>query len=344
MKITKRSLVGMDMPYAVGRSGAQGSTDKVIAASEGYGPMYAFEAPDWEPEQLLSGPGGCMSIIPGPGKPDSLLAILRCFPGYNFHEAGVFEIVPAGASEEWTAEMLFPLPFAHRLTRVSRGGEEYVVVASLAETKNGPEDWSLPGTVYALPVEHGRPKADAAFPILQGLYRNHGMLVASFGREEYLLISGTQGLKASPLSDRSDEWKWECWLDYEVSEMELCDLDGDGVSELITIAPFHGNGIWIHRFLDKRWVPVAESSLSFGHGLWCGELLGGPAIIVSNRAGSKDLELLRLQMGEEPHLEKAVIDAGVGAANVEVLAEREGVRLFTTNQESGDVVMYLIER
>ena len=331
------------MPYAVGRFRPQGSEEKVIAASEGYGPMYAFGAPDWEPEELLSGPGGCMSVITGPGELGSLLAILRCFPGYNFHEAGVFEILPMPESGEWRAEMLFPLPFAHRLTRVRRGGVEYVVVASLAERKESPEDWSLPGTVYALPVRAGRPDPDAAFPVLQGLHRNHGMLVASFGGEEYLLISGTEGLKATPLSDSDTEWKWESWLDHEVSEMELCDLDEDGALELVTIAPFHGHRLTVHRYLGGTWAPVAESPLSFGHGLWCGDVLGRPAIIVSNRRGSKDLELLRLETGPPPALERSVIDAGVGAANVEVLAEGKSVRLFTTNQESGEVAMYVIE-
>lgn len=343
MKITKRSLIKMEMPYAVGLSRGDDSGKKIIAASEGYGPMYTFAAPDWEPEKILSGPGGCMSVIPGPGGADSLLAILRCFPGYNFHEAGLFEITPATGVGEWSVEMLFPLPFAHRLAQLRRGGKEYVIAASLAETKKSPEDWSLPGTVYALPVRAGRPDPDGAFPVLEGLHRNHGMLHSSFRGKEYLLISGTEGLKATPLSDSDAEWKWESWLDHEVSEMELCDLDGDGALELVTIAPFHGHRLAVHRYLDGRWVPVAESPLSFGHGLWCGEVAGRPAIIVSNRRDSKDLEMLRLETGLEPTLNKRVIDAGVGAANVEVLAEGEGVRLFATNQESGEVAMYLIE-
>jgi hypothetical protein len=300
--------------------------------------MYAFGAPDWEAEQILSGPGGCMSIIPGPGEPYSLLSILRCFPGYQFHEAGVFEI--RQESGEWTAEMLFPLPFAHRLTRVRRGAEEYVVAASLAENKESPEDWSLPGTVYALPVRGGRPDSKGAFPVLEGLHRNHGMLVTSFEGEEYLLISGTEGLKASPLSDNGEEWRWETWLDHEVSEMELCDLDGDGNPELVTISPFHGDRLTVHRYMDGAWAAIARSSLSFGHGLWCGDVIDGPAIIVSNRSGSKDLELLR--WSGEGALEKAILDPGVGAANVEVVHEENGIRLFTTNQESAEVAMYMI--
>jgi hypothetical protein len=167
------------------------------------------------------------------------------------------------------------------------------------------------------------------------------MLASVFRGQEYLLISGTEGLKATRLTDGGESWTWETWLEHEVSEMELCDLNGDGTPELVTIAPFHGDKLTVYRFVEGEWVEMAESPLDYGHGLWSGTILGRPAIIVSNRSGSKDLELLRLG-SDESTLERILLDRGVAAANIEVLEEENGVRLFTTNQESGEVAMYYL--
>ncbi|MFO8064009.1 MAG: hypothetical protein ACQETQ_09130 [Spirochaetota bacterium] len=341
MKVSKKSLVSMSMPYAISNVRAEGE-DHIIAATEDYGPLVTFSPPEWEAVQIMPGPGGCMSLIQRPDVSNQVMAIMQCFPGYKFHDAGVYVLEGSLGSGDWTHTRIMDLPFAHRLEVVRRAGKQWLIAASLAETKDSPEDWSKPGAVYAGVLEGPLKEKLPMKEVLTGLHKNHGLLVSSLGEKRILMITGEEGLFISDLDDDSSEWKWDHMIDHEISEVFLRDLDGDGVDELVTIEPLHGNKLRVYRMNGSTWEPIVELPVDFGHGLWVGELRGQHAILVGNRRGSRDLDLYTVESTDPFQLRKHVIDEAVGPANIAVLPGAEVDRIFTTNQETSEVALYTL--
>jgi hypothetical protein len=94
-----------------------------------------------------------------------------------------------------------------------------------------------------------------------------------------------------------------------------------------------------------QWRKAWEGALEFGHCLWAGMFAGAPSVVTSNRAGGRDLLLLRWERrkrGSETLVdpERIVVDAGVGAANMLVVQSGGAELLFATNQAAGEIVCY----
>jgi hypothetical protein len=132
----------------------------------------------------------------------------------------------------------------------------------------------------------------------------------------------------------------------EISEMAVLDFDGDGVLELATIEPFHGNILRIYKQAFGAMRIAWEAELAFGHCLLAGTFNGVKSLLVSNRAGSRDLVLYRFDqppsrdVGRISEPTRVVVDSGVGAANMLALS-RDGIdTIFSTNQASGEIALY----
>jgi hypothetical protein len=134
--------------------------------------------------------------------------------------------------------------------------------------------------------------------------------------------------------------------DRETSEMALLDVDSDGKDELITIEPFHGGSLRIYRSEAPGWSLAWEGKIDFGHSLVARHVSGVPSILVSNRAGSRDLLLLQWKRraqpaaGALPDPERIVLEEGAGAASMLVLHHQGRDLVFSTNQVRGEVVVY----
>ena len=50
-----------------------------------------------------------------------------------------------------------------------------------------------------------------------------------------------------PPEKENGEWKTEFILEGQIGEIATADLDGDGIEEIMTIEPFHGNRIQIYK-------------------------------------------------------------------------------------------------
>ena len=115
--------------------------------------------------------------------------------------------------------------------------------------------------------------------------------------------------------------------------MAVFDLDRDGQPELITIEPFHGNHMGVHkRSADRTWQKVAERPLHFGHVVWAGDFADRPTLIVGNRGGPKDLYLLRARP-------TAPLESGGGPANIAIFSSTE---LLVANQAISQVALYRV--
>ncbi|MFW5795847.1 MAG: hypothetical protein ACOCV0_01480 [Alkalispirochaeta sp.] len=335
---------------------------------------------------------------------------------------------------------LFDLPFAHRLQSFRNRDGVHLVAASIAQSKHDRDDWSRPGAVFvadlgdglAAPERGAEPPAPAARagipgdvpiplrPILGELHKNHGLTTVGTGHmvhpEEtvrsnstgdlgWLYISGTEGTFRAPFPETNESsWTFERVVDHEISELFFIDLDGDGVDELVTIEPFHGDRLAVYRIgrsetgsegtrpgRSRSWgtrrgdvspgrarEPLGsappelalwlEKEISFGHGLWTGMIGGVPSILVGNRSGHKNLEMIRIIDG---NLVTETIAEGTGTAQVAVvpggIARAGGLRhdaprdatntrgttlpsdategpdyIIASNQEQDEIVLYTV--
>ena len=112
-----------------------------------------------------------------------------------------------------------------------------------------------------------------------------------------------------------------------------------------TIEPFHGNSLCLDRDHSGGWSKAWESGLDFGHCLLAGTVARAPSIIVSNRAGSRDLLMFQFEQSRRgvnrfAHPNRAVIDAGAGAANMLLVRHGGTDLIFAANQGAGEIAVY----
>jgi hypothetical protein len=337
MKFDKTVVHKMNMPYAIGLLGT-GQAARVVCATEDHGPAVVIAPPWREARTLVPGPGGCMALVPDPERPGDLYAVMGCFVGYNFQGGGVYRIRTTGTSTA-TAERILDLPFAHRIGLVTRGGVRYLLAANLAEDKKDAADWSKPGSVIAARLDGGAAGLTAA-PVLSGIHKNHGFLLADFEGRPSLLVGTAEGLFCIDLQSPGTAWPTRPVLDREVSEMAVFDLDADGKEELVTIEPFHGSALRAYRKGARGWDVFWEAELSFGHCVLAGLFNWKPSVIVSSRTGSKSLLLFQFDPGDASRPRRIVVDQSPAAANMLVLPRAGGDLLFSANQAAGEIVVY----
>lgn len=346
MKITTKSICSMSMPYAVATVQFEGKP-QVFAATEDHGKTIVAGPPEWTPRNVVEGPGGCMSIAQ-PEASQDIYAIYGCFVGYQFFEGAVYRLSPrerpTGDDDSlFTSQKIFALPFAHRICFVERNGVEYMIAANLAETKSGKDDWSKPGTVFAGPLPRVRGEQWKPEVILEKLYKNHCMFSGSLNGRRILMIGGQEGLFGFDPEAPGTSWQSRQILPQEISEVVTADLDNDGVDELITIEPFHGNRLIVYHADAGAWKNVFELELAYGHGLWAGTIAGKTALIVGNRSGNANLEILLPRTGTRLELERHVVAEGAGSANSTVLDHEGATWIVAANQSSSEVVAYRVD-
>lgn len=339
MSFEKQVLYEFNMPYALGWMEIDGQRC-IVGATEDHGAIVVSPPPYTSARILVDGPGGCMSLVSHPRLPGELYAIMGCFLGYNFHGGALYRIRASNQSVE--CEKLVDLPFAHRMEVVERGGEAIMILANLASSKDSPLDWTRPGTVYSLPL--GRSAQEPLQVLLPHIHKNHGFLKTKFQGRATVLISGAEGLFSLDL-DAPEEWKFARVLPQEVSEIAVFDLDGDGEDELITIEPFHGNVLAVYKKREDQWARVWETELNYGHCVLADTIEGKSSILVSNRAGNKDLLMFQFQTGASAFedVSRTVVESGVGAANMLIVHQPQGTLIIATNQTQGQLVRYRLE-
>jgi hypothetical protein len=285
-----------------------------------------------------------MALVADEERPGTLYAIMGCFTGYKFQSGGIYRI---GTEPGNAAEKVIDLPFAHRIDLVHRGNNRFLIAATLAADKSEPSDWSRPGSLYASRVPRQKGEGWSLVPVLEGIHRNHGLLVARFMGRRSVLVSGTEGLFAADLDASGGDWGFRQLMSQEISEIAVSDVDGDGTDELITIEPFHGNYVRLYKLVSGQWRKVWEAELDFGHCVVAGKINGAQSVLVSNRAGSRDLLLFqfsgnaaRAAAGIAEPL-RYVVDPGAGAANMLVMNHNGTDGIFATNQAAGELVCYV---
>jgi len=340
MKFTRRHLADLPFCYAVSAIEQERRT-KLVFASEERGPCYGFDVETFAKETVWEGPGGTMSIVPLPGMNGEFLAVQGFYPNYN---AAGTEIVHASFNgREWQVETLFRLPFIHRFDILERNGTRYIFCCTLCEAKKDYDDWSMPGALYAAELPDDLPVPIPPTKIADGMTRNHGYWRLNNGKFTSALTACDQGVfEVIPPAFNGGEWSIGNILPMPVSDIALCDIDGDGVSELAAIEPFHGDVFTIYRKAPGGWSLMYRypEKLPFCHVVWGGYLRGKPVFIGGCRSGDRRLFILHWRDGAIRH---HVIDTGLGPSNVAVITGRNADILAVANRESGNADIYLVE-
>ena len=345
IKFTKKAIAVLEKCYSVCPATLRG-TKGFLIATEKAGGCFFFDLEGRLVEQIWQDPGGVMSLVPVPGKQDQFLSTQEFYGPNDSLNARI--VLAYLADEKWQVKTVAELPFVHRFDVLVTPEKNYLIACTLKSGHEYKEDWTHPGKIFIADLPDDLLAEDAKLELTvltDGLTRNHGYYRCYENGRPFSLISAENGVfKVTPPSPEQPAWKFEELLDEACSDGTLIDLDGDGLPELLTFAPFHGDILRIWRLVDGRYeLDYAHPEpVEFLHAIWSGQINGKPTILLGNRKGRR--ELLALTWDHEAkkyHFQ--LLDSDRGPANVTYF-EQDGKRLIVaTNRETNEVAMYALE-
>ena len=344
MKIKKTILAKMEKPYAISSLKIDGEPYFLAASEERHGKCLLFHPPDFTRSTVIwDSPGGCMTMSPLSSGNGSFIAIQKFYPIFDSDQSTIVLAEPAeDLTEKWNMRVLSNLPFVHRCEVIRVAGVEYLVAAVLCGGKEYIEDWSLPGSVYVAKIPQNAGEELQLVPVMDGITKNHGMFVCEKEGRQVVYISGQEGVFLLDYESSSRKWVHTRILDHGVSDLFLADIDGDGVDEMVTIEPFHGNRLVIYKVFNSSWKKVYETEMDFGHVIWAGNTVLGPTVFMADRGGAKALSVLQPKTLGTYDMRKMLIDTGVGAAQISVSNQLGKTLLLSANHGIDEVALYEI--
>ena len=346
MNVTKRVISDLTKCYSVCALQKDGKKHFVVASEKDF-PCLLFDEHGNQEEQIWPGnPGGTMSLVPCPGGTGAFLATWKFYSPNDSKEAKIVKATPG--PEGWQVEVLAELPHVHRFDLLERGGHYYLIACTICSGRDYKDDWSYPGKVYGCQVPDDPNQLSAAHPLqlevlLDDQLKNHGYLrYVDHGQQTGIVTSERGVFQFTPPAAPGGQWEIQKLLDQPVSDVAMVDLDGDGVDELVTIGPFHGDWLKVYHARPGGYQEVYAhpQPLEFSHAIWGGMLCGRPAAVIGHRKGARDL--CCLTYSKEGGFALEVLDHDVGPANVwhDVVDGQE--ILISTNREINEVAVYTL--
>jgi len=332
--LKKKTLMELPFVYTVNEF-TLGNQFFFAAGSEREHPAYILNPDNNEITKVTDGPGGMMSLLPLPGSSTHLISVMGLFPPFIGFEAGIYS--HRLINGKWDTRKVISLPFAHRCEVLSVNDENHLFIATVSRHKENPADWSNPGELHHAKLDDIDSPEWPTDLILNNLTRNHGMAKSVFNNQEVICISGAEGIFAVQ-PGREDKWEINQIFENEVSEFAFFDMDNDGVDELATIEPFHGNSLNVYKKINGNWKKQYSSPLSFGHGLSAGKFQNQNVVVVGNRRDSGDLELHKVHSMDS--IEKCTIEGNVGATQTKVFSMKGKDYILSSNQTRNEVALY----
>jgi hypothetical protein len=339
MHFTKKHLCDLPFCYAVTQIQLDGRT-QILMAPDAYGPCFSFDTETLEKETVWEGPSGTMGMVQLPGRNGDFLAVQRFNPGFQAQEAEIVYVhrVVRG----WQVKTLLKLPYVHRFDILQRAGLRYLVCFTVCTSKKNEEDWSSPGGIYAAQLSDDFSQPVALDQIGGGMTRNHGYWRVQNEGYTSALSACDQGVfEVLPPDQQNGKWTLRNILAKPVSDIALCDIDGDGVDELAAIEPFHGTDFVIYHKTEEGYTPVYRypQKLAFCHVVWGGRLRGQPVFIGGCRAGNQELFLLRNIDGS---IQSETIEIGSGPSNVTVVRDPRQDLIAVANRGTGQGALFVV--
>jgi hypothetical protein len=291
-----------------------------------------------------------MSMVPIPGKAGEFLAVQKFFKLYQWDEAIIVWVKPQ-ADGSFAAREILHLPYIHRFDLFLKGDRVHFLGCTLAESKETRDDWSKAGKIYVgeLPGDWDEPLKVRV--LKDGLYRNHGYSRSLWKGREAGLVTADQGAFAlTPPEGPGQDWTIEQFMDWPISDIAACDIDGDGELEYATIEAWHGEHFRVYKRAGGasagcggwRQIYAHPEVAEFYHVVAGAELGGELAFVGGCRRGSQHLFYVRAVSKNPLALEAVTIENGVGPSNVAIFSEAGRDVIVSANREKGEAALYFV--
>lgn len=331
----KKQLLGL-LPhcYAVMSMKVDGR-DLYFYAPDDKGPCLVFDEEGTPQPPVWDLPGGTMSMIPLPGQHNAFLASQKFFPGFQARECRIVKAVWQNGA--WAVHPWLKLPYVHRFDIIEKGDRCWLLTCILSGTNQENADFDNPGNLTVIELDANLNPTSSSQMIAGDMHRNHGYWHGKLGDQDWILTACDEGVFRVEPPERGESWRVTCLQSSPASDVALCDLDGDGQPELITIAPFHGEHLSIYRFVNNEFQLAAEIKhhSSFLHGIWAGSIAGETAALIGGRAGMQETLLIQWKDGAYCC---RTIELQHGASNFCQL----GNQILVANREAGECALWSV--
>ena len=348
LNVTKKVIGELEKCYSLALLNYKG-VDHVLCAAEKVNDCYLISLDGEIEETVWHGPGGVMTMQQVPGTDGQFLATRKFYSPNDSKEASIVIVTPRG-KDDWEVRMLCDLPFVHRFDILQAGGRNYLIACALKSDHEYKDDWRFPGKVFVaeLPADLSGYNDDHQLELTalkDNMLKNHGYYrhYEADGSTSSIVSCDSGVYQFYPPQTAGGEWRIKQLVTDAASDGLLLDLDGDGVEELCTIAPFHGDTVNIYRQKDGRYSLgyTYPEKLEFLHAIFGGEVCGQNTWIIGNRKGDRKLLAFTFENGEYKAQE---LDRGRGAANVMHYVYQGKDILIGANRETNEIARYELTR
>lgn len=338
--IVKERLAALPMAYCINRMTWRGRSYCITASEDRAGEVLLIDIETKGVQKIQGLAGGVMSILPVPEEEGTFLAIQRFYPVFDSREAEIVCCRLEDSGEETLqarVETVTKLPYVHRIALTGEQGRRHIVAATLCADKAFQDDWSKPGAVYDFTLDPALRVVEKKL-LLDGIHKNHGMYEYRKNGGLYVLVSGEEGVWAIDARGAAQKL-----CDESIGDLCMYDVDGDGIDELLCIAPFHGSSFRILKRECWGWKTLSCAEVDFGHAVWCGPCGDRTVAITCSRGGDRCIRMyIPSWDGEALHLECADIDVDVGASNINVDVQQDQIILYAADHGRNEIARYTI--
>jgi hypothetical protein len=261
---------------------------------------------------------------------------MEFFPDSMGEKAGIY--LHTRMETNWESGKALALPYVHRCRILSIEGMHFLIAATSGRPDNEAPDGLLPGEIHVIDLENCEFKRWKSEIIDNSIQRIHGICKTRINDTETICISGEEGIFY--IDYIGGVWRVNQLFFGEVSEMVFADLDGDGLDELVTIEPYHGNTLNIYKKDGANWTPRFSAELSHGHGLSVGMFRSEPTIVAGNRGGSMALESFVVKNLLRGSVGRSVIEDSAGPVRTQVFSLDSVDYILSANHHRNEVALY----
>ena len=344
MKVEKKKMAELTLCYCVTTLQVGGRRCFAVASEKEYACLL-FDEKGRQLETVWDGPGGTMSAVQVPGLDGAFLATHRMYSPNHCKEASI--VLCRRTDGGWKVTTLADLPGVHRFDILTRSGVNYLIACTIKSDYAYADDWRFPGEIWVcrLPQDLAAFGEGERLPLRAldlKLVNNHGYSRDCSDGIQSGIVTGQEGVfQITPPALPEEPWSIRQLLDEPTSDALLLDFDGDGVKEMLTLSPFHGDTLRVFKQKDGVFRPVFEyeKKIEFAHAICAAELGGKPLAIVGYRKGERELHALSWRDGAYC---VETLDRDVGPANVLSYQFEGKTHILSANLETNEIACYTL--
>ena len=345
MRFEKVVLDEFYRAYAVGHVTVDNELHLIVASEAIDGKCIMYSGEHFEKRTTLwADQGGTMSIVPIPNTNGEFLAVRNFFPGFNAATAKVVHVKKEAG--EFVVRNFIQLPYLHRFDLITVGDTHYFIGATLCSSKKEREDWSDPGKVFVGVLPKDLSEGMTVTPILENLTHNHGYYAAPYEGKDAAWIASDEGLFVFvPPQKAGESWTHHHLIRKPISDVAVLDIDFDGIPEIISIEPFHGNVMVMYKKINGQYEQVyqVERPLEFAHALCGTTLRDKPAFVCGIRRLNKEMFYIDYNLEKQAY-ELHEIDREIGPANLTVIHLKDHDIILSANNTIHQAAIYYVKK